>query len=90
MNLYLTRAKAVEREIVPQLAAGLEDLLSEPRADGTYPTVDDYYDVDAIAEALIELFVHEVGPVLYCLTPDATPNLFRDIAEQHARPVSEE
>ena len=34
MHLYLTRSEAVEREILKPLAEGLEDLLSDPRADG--------------------------------------------------------
>lgn len=44
MNLYLTRKSAADREIRDVLAVGLEDLLD----DGG--TVDDYYDVDAIAD----------------------------------------
>lgn len=92
MNLYLTRAEAVESEIAPRLAEGLEDLLPEPADDGTYPTVNDYYDVDAIAEVLIELFVYLGGRglVYYCKAPDVIPSTFWDIAERHARPVSEE
>ena len=81
MNLYLTRKEAINREIRDQLAVGLEDLL----ADGG--TVDDYYDIDAIANMVIETVIRPTGPVCYGLAPDIYPSLFWDIAEQYARPV---
>lgn len=83
MNLYLTRKEAVNREICDVLAGGLEDLLD----DGG--TVDDYYDVDAIADKVLDRVVRPNGIVCYCMSPDIYPALFQDIAEQHARPVTE-
>lgn len=81
MNLYLTRKEAVNREIRDVLAVGLEDLL----ADGG--TVDDYYDIDAIADKVIETVTRPNGLACYGLAPDIYPGLLQDIAEQHARPV---
>lgn len=83
MNLYLTRKSAADHEIRDALAAGLEDLL----ADGG--TVDDYYDVDAIADKILEAVVRPNGVVCYGMSPDIYPSLFWDIAEEHARPVTE-
>lgn len=83
MNLYLTRKSAADHEIREALAVGLEDLL----ADGG--TVDDYYDVDAIADKVLEADVRPTGIVCYGMAPDIYPALFWDIAEQHARPVTE-
>lgn len=79
MNLYTTRSEAIEREIRDALAAGLEDLL----ADGG--TVEDYYDIGAIADETLEMFITKGGMVCYCLIPDIYPSLFWDIAERHAR-----
>lgn len=91
MNLYLTRSEAIEREIRRPLAEGLEDLLSEPRPDGNpaYPTIEDYYDVQAIAGEVLELLIIDDGarPPLYGLDPTIYPDLFWDIAEKHARPA---
>ncbi len=88
MNLYPTRSEAIEQEIRRPLAAGIEDLLYE---DGV-PTgvVEDYYDIGAISDETIELFVSSgvagpTGPALYCLAPDIYPALFREICEKHAR-----
>nr|DAS00743.1 MAG TPA: hypothetical protein [Caudoviricetes sp.] len=81
MNLYLTRKEAVDHEIRRPLAAGLEDLL-----DGG-GTVDDYYDIDAVADKVIEQVVRPNGIVCYGLSPDIYPALFQDIAEQHSRPI---
>lgn len=86
MNLYPTRAEAIEHEILKPLSEGLEDLLSDPRADGTRPTVEDYYDVQAIADEVLELYVFEGGFVYRCPRPDIYPSLFWEIAEKHARP----
>lgn len=82
MDLYLTRNAAIEHEIRQPLAAGIEDLLE----DGG--TVEDYYDIEAIAEETIEPFIpYGSGPVCYGLIPDIYPSLFWDIAERHARPA---
>ena len=83
MNLYLTRESAINREIRDALAVGLEDLLD----DGG--TIDDYYYVDEIADKVLETVVRPNGIVCYCMAPDICPSLFRDIAEEHTRPVSE-
>lgn len=93
MNLYLSRAEAIEHEIKRPLAEGLEDLLSDPLLGGdgsdgslTHPAVEDYYDVQAIADEVLELFVTGGGwGVYHCLKPDIYPALFRYIAGQHAR-----
>lgn len=91
MHLYLTRSEAVEHEIRRPLAEGLEDLLSDPLpgSDGSrFPTVDDYYDVQAIADEVLELFVTGGGwGVYHCLKPDIYPDLFEEIVERHARPA---
>ena len=90
MNLYPTRAAAIEHEIRKPLAEGIEDLLSDPLPDGdgrTFPTVEDYYDVDAIAAETLELFVLEGRGVYYGLQPDISPILFQDITERHALPA---
>lgn len=60
MNLYPTRAAAVEHEIRDALAPGLDDLL----ADGG--TVEDYYDIDAIAYETITTTVTVGGQTRYC------------------------
>ena len=94
MNLYLTRAEAIEHEILKPLSEGLEDLLSDPLPGGdgsdgslTHPTVEDYYDVQAIADEVLKLYVFEGGFVYRCLRPDIYPSLFWKIAEKHARPA---
>ena len=69
------------------LVRGLEDLLPDPRADGAHPTVEDCYDVQAIADEVLELFVFEGGFVYRCPRPDTYPGLFWRIAEKHARPA---
>ena len=83
MNLYVTRESAINHDIREELAAGLEDLLD----DGG--TVDDYYDVDAIADRVLDTVVRSGGIVCYGMSPDIHPSLFWDIAEEHARPVAE-
>lgn len=83
MNLYLTRKSAADREIRDVLAARLEDLLADGGA------VDDYYDVDAIADTVLEVVVRPNGIVCYGMAPDIYPDLFWDIIEQHARPLAE-
>lgn len=75
MNLYTTRNEAIEREIRAAL---------EPSADLTGP-IDDAFDIDAIADETIEMFITEGGMVCYCMSPDIYPSLFWDIAERHAR-----
>lgn len=83
MNLYLTRKSAADREIRDVLAPGLEDLL----VDGG--TIDDYYDVDAIADEVLERVVRPNGIVCYGMSAEIYPLLFQDIVEKHARPVTE-
>ena len=88
MNLYRTRAAAIEHEILKPLSESLEGLLSKPLpGSSTYPTVEDYYDVRAIADEVLELFVLGGCVVYHCLQPDIYPALFWDIVEQHARPA---
>ena len=73
MNLCLTRAEAIEHEILKPLSEGLEDLLSEPLPGShTHPTVEDYYDVQAIADEVLELYVFEGGFVYHCPGPTST------------------
>ena len=79
MNLYTTRNEAIEREIREPLAAGIEDLLD----DGG--TVEDYYDVDAIADETITTTVTAGGQLRYCQDPDIDPDLHWEIVERHAR-----
>ena len=76
MNLYPTRNLAIKHEIRDALAPGLEDL------DGT---VDDYYDIDAIANETITMFIAGGGMVTYCLSADIYPAMFWEIVEKHAR-----
>lgn len=76
MNLYATRNEAIEREIRDALTPGLADL------DGT---VDDYYDIDAIADEAITMFIAGGGLVTYCISADIYPALFWEIVERHAR-----
>lgn len=79
MNPYTTRNEAIEHEIIRPLAVGLEDLL----ADGG--TVEDYYDIDAIANETITTFIAGGGMVAYCLSADIYPDLFWEIVDKHAR-----
>ena len=81
MNLYTTRNEAIEREIRQPLAAGLKDLLT----DGG--TVEDYYDVDAIADETTTTTATVGGQPRYCLDPTIYPGLFWEIVERHARPA---
>ena len=89
LHLHLTRAEAIEHEIRKPLAEGLEDLLPEPLPGSrTYPAVDDYYDVRAIADEVLELFVTGGGRGAYhCLNPDIYPALLWDITEEYALPA---
>ena len=87
MNLYLTRAEAVEHEIRKPLSERLEDLLPDPGAYGTHPTVEDCYDVQAIADEVLDLYVFEGGLVYRCLRPGTCPSQLWKIAEKHARPA---
>ena len=79
MNLYTTRNEAIEYEIIEPLAAGLSDLLAYGG------TVDDYYDIDAIADETITTIVTAGGQLRYCQDPDIYPDLLWEIVEQHAR-----
>jgi hypothetical protein len=76
MNLYATRNEAINHEIRDALAPGLEDL------DGP---VDDYFDIDAIADETITMFITEGGMVTYCLSADICPDLFWEVVQKHAR-----
>lgn len=76
MNLYPTRNLAINHEIRDALEPGLEDL------DGT---VDDYYDIDAIANETITMFITNGSMITYCLSADIYPSKFWEIAERHAR-----
>ena len=90
MNLYTTRDEAAEREIRQPLAAGTEDLLPEPRADGTCPTVEDCYDIDAIADEVITTTVTAGGRPRRCQDPSIGADLLRETVERHARPADAE
>lgn len=79
INLYTTRNEAVEHEIIRPLVVGLEDLLADGGA------VDDYFDIDAIANETIIMFITEGGMVTYCLSADIYPDLFWEIVDKHAR-----
>lgn len=81
MNLYTTRNEAIEREIRQPLAAGIEDLLT---GGGT---VEDYYDIDAIADETTTTTVTVGGQPRYCQDPTIYPDLFWEIVERHARPA---
>lgn len=76
MSLYTTRNEAVEREIRDALRPGLAGF------DGT---VDDHYDIDAIADETITMFITEGGAVAYRLSADIYPALFWEIVDKHAR-----
>ena len=76
MNLYPTRNLAINHEIRDALAPGLEDLVG---------TVVDYYDIDAIANETITMFITEGGMVTYCLSADIYPAMFWEIVDKHAR-----
>ena len=76
MILYPARNLAINHEIRDALTPGLEDL------DGTD---DDYFDIDAIANETITMFITEGRVVTYCLSADIYPDLFWEIVEKHAR-----
>ena len=75
MNLYTTRNEAIEREICAAL---------EPSADLTGP-IDETFDIEAIADETITMFITEGGMVCYCQSPDIDPDQFWKIVECHAR-----
>lgn len=75
MNLYTTRNEAIEREIRAAL---------ELSADLAGP-IDEAFDIDAIADETITMFVTEGGMVCYCQSPDIDPDRFWEIVECHAR-----
>lgn len=75
MNLYTTRNEAIEREIRAAL---------EPSADLTGP-IDEAFDIDAIADETITMFVTEGRMVTYCLSADIYPSKFWEIVEKHTR-----
>lgn len=75
MNLYTTRNEAIDREI--------RDVL-RPSEDVTGP-IDDAFDIDAIADETITMFVTEGRMVTYCLSADIYPSKFWEIVEKHTR-----
>jgi hypothetical protein len=75
MNLYTTRNEAIEREI--------RDVLRQSE-DVTGP-IDDAFDIDAIADETITMFITEGRMVTYCLSADIYPSKFWEIVERHAR-----
>lgn len=75
MDLYVMRDDAIEHEILDVLRA-IEDV--------TGP-IDDAFDIDAIAEETITMFITEGGVVTYCLSADISPDRFWEIVEKHAR-----
>ena len=76
MNLYVTRNEAIEREIRDAPRPGLAGF------DGP---VEDYYDIDAIADEIITTTVTEGGQLRYCQDPDIYPGEFWEITDKHAR-----
>lgn len=74
MTLYTTRNEAIEREI--------RDVL-RPSEDVTGP-IDDAFDIDAIADETITMFVTEGGGVFYCQDSDIDDGQFWEIVEKHA------
>lgn len=75
MNLYTTRNEAVEREI--------RDVLRQSE-DVTGP-VDEAFDIDAIADETITMFITEGRMATYCLSADIYPRKFWEIVEKHSR-----
>ena len=75
MTLHTTRNEAVEREI--------RDVL-RPSEDVTGP-IDDAFDIDAIADETITMFVTEGGGVFYCQDSDIDPDRFWEIVDRHTR-----
>lgn len=75
MNLYATRNEAVEREI--------RDVLRS--SEGVTVPIDEAFDVDAIADDVITMFITEGGVVTYCISADIYPALFWEIVEKHSR-----
>lgn len=76
INLYPTRNEAIDREIRDAL---------RPSLIGFDGTVDDHYDIDAIADETITMFITEAGMVTYCLSADIYPSKFWEIVDKHAR-----
>lgn len=75
MNLYTTRNEAIEREIRDVLRAS---------EDVTGP-IDEAFDVDAIADETITMFITDGRMVTYCLSAEIYPSKFWEIVERHAR-----
>ena len=75
MDLYVMRDDAIEHEILDVLRA-IEDV--------TGP-IDEAFDIDAIAEETITMFITEGGAATYCLSADISPDRFWEIIEKHAR-----
>lgn len=75
MSLYATRNEAIEREI--------RDVL-RPSEDATGP-IDEAFDIDAIADETITMFVTEGGGVFYCQDSDIDLGQFWEIVDRHTR-----
>lgn len=75
MSLYATRNEAIEREIRAVL---------ELSADLTGP-IDDAFDIDAIADETITMYVFEGGGVFYCQDSGIDEDRFWEIVERNAR-----
>lgn len=75
MNLYTTRNEAIDREIRDALRSS---------EDATGP-IDEVFDIDAIANETITMFITEAGMVTYCLSADIYPSKFWEIVVKHAR-----
>ena len=75
MNLYTTRNEAIEREI--------RDVLRQSE-DATGP-IDDAFDIDAIADETITMFITKGRMITYCLSSDIYPSKFWEIVEKHTR-----
>jgi hypothetical protein len=75
MNLYATRNEAIEHEI--------RDVLRQSEV-ATGP-IDDAFDIDAIADETITMFITKGRVVTYCLSADIYPGLFWEIVQKYAR-----
>lgn len=75
MTLYPTRNEAIEHEI--------RDVLRQSE-DATGP-IDDAFDIDAIADETITMFITEGRMITYCLSADIYPSKFWEIVEKHTR-----
>lgn len=82
VTLYTTLDDAIDREIIDPLAACLED------ADYVLPgrgTVEEQFDVEAIADQVLTTYTTSRGGVAYGMEEDLTDEDFWTIVEDHAR-----